>query len=259
LRRAALAAVVLNMTGGTRTAVVTGSSRGIGAGIARELGGPDTRVVVNYRSSADAAAETVDAIEDEGGEAMAVQADVTDPAAVEAMRDRVHDAFAPVDIVVTNAGVNADTQFANMSPADWDRVIDVNLRGMFLSTQAFYEDLQEAGDGRLITISSVVGKQGSFGQANYAAAKSGMLGFTRTLALELAPHGTTANAVAPGYTETDMLDDVPDHVRASLREEIPLDRFASVEDIAAVVGFLASPEAGYITGEVIDVTGGVDL
>jgi 3-oxoacyl-[acyl-carrier protein] reductase len=247
------------MTGGTRTAVVTGSSRGIGAGIARELGDPDTQVVVNYRSSADAAAETVAAIEDAGGEAIAVQADVTDPAAVEAMRERVHDAFGAVDVLVTNAGVNADKQFANMEPADWDRVIDVNLRGMFLSTQAFYDDLQTADHGRLITISSVVGKQGGFGQANYAAAKSGMLGFTRTLALELAPHGSTANAVAPGYTATDMLDDVPDHVRKSLRKEIPLDRFATVEDIAPVVGFLASPAADYITGEVIDVTGGVDL
>ncbi|WP_207587759.1 3-oxoacyl-ACP reductase FabG [Halomontanus rarus] len=242
-----------------RTCVVTGSARGIGRGIAEHLGEEGANVVINYRSSEGAAHDAIAAIEAAGGEAVAAQADVTDRDEVEAMRDLCHEAFGPADVLVNNAGMTADTQFAEMSREEWDRVMDVNLGGMFNCTQTFYDDVWNADEGRLINISSVVGKQGNFGQANYAAAKSGMFGFTRTIALELAQGGSTANCVAPGFTKTDMLETVPDHVLERIISGIPLERLAEVEDVAAVVRFLASEDSSYVTGEVIDVNGGMDL
>ncbi|WP_276254192.1 3-oxoacyl-ACP reductase FabG [Halomontanus rarus] len=242
-----------------RTCVVTGSARGIGRGIAEHLGEEGANVVINYRSSEGAAHDAIAAIEAAGGEAVAARADVTDRDEVEAMRDLSHEAFGPVDVLVNNAGLTADTQFAEMSRDEWDRVMDVNLGGMFNCTQTFYDDIWNADEGRLINISSVVGKQGNFGQANYAAAKSGMFGFTRTIALELAQGGSTANCVAPGFTKTDMLETVPDHVLERIISGIPLERLAEVEDVAAVVRFLASEDSSYVTGEVIDVNGGMDL
>ena len=146
-----------------------------------------------------------------------------------------------------------------MSREEWRDVIDVNLNGMFNVTKTFFEDIKSSDQGRLINVSSIVGKQGNFGQANYATAKSGMFGFTRTIALELAPSGSTANCIAPGFTRTDMLAEVDPDVQESIREKIPLKRFAEVEDITGVVRFLASEDASYITGEVIDVNGAMDL
>ncbi|WP_254769346.1 beta-ketoacyl-ACP reductase [Salinilacihabitans rarus] len=242
-----------------RTCVVTGSARGIGRGIAERLGEEGANVVINYRSSEGPAYETVEAIEDLGGEAIAAQADVTNREEVERMREACHEAFGPADVLVNNAGITADTQFVDMSREEWERVMDVNLGGMFNCTQAFYDDIWNAEEGRLINISSVVGKQGNFGQANYAAAKSGMFGFTRTIALELAQGGSTANCVAPGFTHTDMLETVPQKVLDRIIASIPLERLAEVEDVAATVRFLASEESSYITGEVIDVNGGMDL
>jgi len=242
-----------------RTCLVTGSSRGIGEGIATELGSHGANVVVNCHSAVEAAEETVEDVAAAGGEAIAIQADVTDEDDVQAMRDQVHDVFGPIDVLVNNAGITQDTRFVNMTKEEWDRVLDVHLGGMFLCTKVFYDDISDAEEGRLINISSIVGKQGNFGQANYATAKSGMFGFTRTLALELAPSGSTANAVAPGFTRTQMLDAVPEQVQESIREEIPLGRFGSVQDISCVVRFLAGPDSSYVTGEVIDVNGGMDL
>ncbi|MFC6718746.1 3-oxoacyl-ACP reductase [Natrialbaceae archaeon GCM10025810] len=242
-----------------RTCVITGAGRGIGRGIGIRLGEEGANVVVNYRSSEGSAAETADEVEAAGGNAIIVKADVTDREAVEAMREQCHEAFGPADVLVNNAGITADTQFTEMTREDWDRVMDVNLGGMFNCTQTFYDDIWEADEGRLINISSVVGKQGNFGQANYAAAKSGMFGFTRTIALELAQGGSTANCVAPGFTRTDMVEAVPDKVLDRIIASIPLERLAEVEDIAAVVKFLASEESAYVTGEVIDVNGGMDL
>ncbi|ELZ26374.1 beta-ketoacyl-ACP reductase [Natrinema limicola] len=242
-----------------RTCVITGSARGIGRGIAEHLGAEGANVVINYRSSEDDAYEAVDAIESAGGSAVAAQADVSDRAAVEHMREVCHEAFGQCDVLVNNAGITADKQFTEMSREEWDRVMDVNLGGMFNCTQVFYDDIWNAEEGRLINISSVVGKQGNFGQANYAAAKSGMFGFTRTIALEFAQGGSTANCVAPGFTATDMVTSVPDHVLDRIIAEIPLERLAEVEDIAAVVRFLASEDSSYVTGEVIDVNGGMDL
>ncbi|SDD59823.1 beta-ketoacyl-ACP reductase [Natrinema hispanicum] len=242
-----------------RTCVITGSARGIGRGIAKYLGEEGANVVINYRSSEEDAYEAVDAIESAGGSAVAAQADVSDRAAVEHMREVCHEAFGQCDVLVNNAGITADKQFTEMSREEWDRVMDVNLGGMFNCTQVFYDDIWNAEEGRLINISSVVGKQGNFGQANYAAAKSGMFGFTRTIALEFAQGGSTANCVAPGFTATDMVTSVPDHVLDRIIAEIPLERLAEVEDIAAVVRFLASEDSSYVTGEVIDVNGGMDL
>ncbi|WP_049925127.1 beta-ketoacyl-ACP reductase [Halopiger goleimassiliensis] len=242
-----------------RTCVITGSARGIGRGIAEYLGREGANVVVNYRSSEGSAHEAVDAIESAGGQAVPAQADVTDRDEVEHMREVCHEAFGPADVLVNNAGITADQQFTEMTREEWDRVMDVNLGGTFNCTQAFYDDIWEAEEGRLINISSVVGKQGNFGQANYAAAKSGMFGFTRTIALELAQGGSTANCVAPGFTMTDMLESVPDTVLERIISGIPLERLGEVEDVAAVVRFLASEESSYVTGEVIDVNGGMDL
>jgi 3-oxoacyl-[acyl-carrier protein] reductase len=240
-----------------RTCLVTGASRGIGRAIAEELGAEGASVVVNYRSSEGKAAETVEAVEAAGGEAVAAQADVTDPDAVDAMTERVHEELGPVDVLVNNAGITRDTRFDEMDREQWEAVIDVNLTGAFTTTKALFADLEAAEEGRLINISSVIGQEGNYGQANYAAAKSGLFGFTRSLAKELAPHGSTANCVAPGYTRTEMVEAVGEDIKDRIREDIPLDRFAEVEEIASVVAFLAGEDASYVTGEVIDANGGM--
>ena len=240
-----------------QTCLVTGSSRGIGRGIAKDLAEHGADVVVNYRSSAEKAAAVVDEIEDDGGDAIAVQADVADIGDVEDMCADVHDAFGPIDVLVNNAGITIDKKFENMTREDWDRVMAVNLGGVFNCTKVFWNDVKGADEGRLINISSVVGQQGNYGQANYATTKSGLFGFTRTVALELASHGSTANCVAPGFVETDMLENVPDRVREKILRRIPLDRFAEVEDICGIVRFVASPQSSYMTGQVLAVNGGM--
>jgi 3-oxoacyl-[acyl-carrier protein] reductase len=241
-----------------RTCVVTGSSRGIGRGIAKDLGKHGANVVVNYRSSESEAHDVVDAIEETGGTAIAVQADVCDKAEVEAMAERVQDAFGGTDVLVNNAGITVDKKFENMTREDWDKVIDVNLGGVFNCTHAFFDDLKEADSGRLINISSVVGQQGNYGQANYAATKSGLFGFTRTVALELAKYDTTANCVAPGFVQTDMLDKVPERVQEKILSRIPLNRFATVDDISGIVRFVASEDSSYMTGQILGVNGGME-
>ena len=241
-----------------RTCVVTGSSRGIGRGIAEDLGEHGANVVVNYRSSESEAHDVVDAIEAAGGTAIAVQADVCDKAEVEAMAERVQDAFGGTDVLVNNAGITVDKKFENMTRDDWDKVVDVNLGGVFNCTHAFFDDLKDADSGRLINISSVVGQQGNYGQANYAATKSGLFGFTRTVALELAKYDTTANCVAPGFVQTDMLDKVPERVQEKILNRIPLNRFATVDDISGIVRFVASEDSSYMTGQILGVNGGME-
>ncbi|WP_254837709.1 beta-ketoacyl-ACP reductase [Natronomonas marina] len=246
------------MTLEDRTCVVTGASRGIGRAIAEEFGRHGANVVVNYRSSEGMAAETVDRVEAAGGSAVSTQADVSDAEAVAAMAEATREAFGPADVLVNNAGMTIDKKFENMSPADWQQVIDVNLGGVFNCTNAYFEDIKTAEDGRLINISSVVGQQGNYGQANYATTKSGLFGFTRTLALELASEGSTANCVAPGFVETDMLETVPERVKEKILRRIPLDRFATPEDVAGIVRFVASEDAGYMTGQILAVNGGME-
>jgi len=241
-----------------KTCLVTGASRGIGRGIAEELGEHGANVVVNYRSSEDAAYETRNIIDEGPGNAVVAQANVADFGEVEAMAQATREEFGQVDVLVNNAGITVDTKFENMTKEDWERVIDVNLGGIFNCTKICFDDLCEANNGRLINISSVVGQQGNYGQANYATTKSGLFGFTRTIALEMARDGSTANCVAPGFVETDMLADVPDRVRNQILERIPLDRFAQVEDIVGIVRFLASEESSYMTGQVLGVNGGME-
>ncbi|PSP85507.1 3-oxoacyl-[acyl-carrier-protein] reductase [Halobacteriales archaeon QS_6_64_34] len=241
-----------------QTCVVTGSSRGIGRAIATDLGDHGANVVVNYRSSEAEAQAVVEEIRDAGGDAMAAQADVATADDVRRMREAVTDEFGTVDVLVNNAGITIDKKFENMTREDWDTVIHVNLGGVYNCTDAFYEDLKRADHGRLINISSVVGQQGNIGQANYATTKSGLFGFTRTLALELAHTGATANCVAPGFVETDMLNEVPERVQEKILRDIPLDRFATVEDIAGIVRFVASEESSYMTGQVLGVNGGME-
>jgi len=215
-------------------------------------------VVVNYRTSEDAAHDVVEKIETEGGDAIAVQADIAAEDRVEAMAEVVAETYGSIDVLVNNAGVNVDRKFSNMTRDDWERVVDTNLGGVFNCTKTFYDDVRASENGRVINISSVVGQQGNYGQANYAATKSGLFGFTRTIALELASTNSTANCVAPGFVRTDMLDGVPDRVKEQILERVPLGRFAEVEDITGIVRFLASEESSYMTGQVLAVNGGME-
>ncbi|CAI48454.1 3-oxoacyl-CoA reductase (NADP) [Natronomonas pharaonis DSM 2160] len=241
-----------------QTCLVTGGSRGIGRAVAEELGRNGADVAINYRSSEAAAEATAEAVREEGGNAITVQADISDYEQVEAMRETVTAEFGPLDVLVNNAGITIDKKFENMTKNDWDRVIDVNLGGAFNCTHCFFEDIKSAENGRLINISSVVGQQGNYGQANYATTKSGLFGFTRTLALELASEGSTANCIAPGFVETDMLETVPERVQEKILRRIPLNRFARPEDVSGIVRFVASPDSSYMTGQVIAVNGGME-
>jgi 3-oxoacyl-[acyl-carrier protein] reductase len=241
-----------------RTCLVTGASRGIGRSIALEFARCGADVAVNYRSS-DAEAREVEAIIEENGEtAMCAQADVSEPAEVERMAAEIRDELGDVDVLVNNAGITIDRKFEEMTHDDWQTVLDVNLGGTFNCTKAFFDDIRDADHGRLINISSVVGQQGNYGQANYATSKGGMFAFTRTLALELAASGSTANCVAPGFVRTDMLEKVPERVQDKIREKIPLNRFADTEDIVGIIRFLASDHSSYMTGQVLGVNGGLE-
>lgn len=241
-----------------RTCLVTGASRGIGRGIAIELAENGADVIVNYRSSETEARAVRDEIEAGPGRAVLAQADVSNYDEVQSMYEAVREEFGELDVLVNNAGITADKKFVNMTRDDWERVIEVNLGGVFNCTKVCYEDLRAAEEGRLINISSVVGQQGNYGQANYATSKGGMFAFTRTLALELAAHDSTANCVAPGFVRTDMLEKVPERVQEKIRKKIPLNRFADPEDIVGMVRFLASDHASYMTGQVLGVNGGLE-
>ena len=242
-----------------KTCLVTGGSRGIGRSIAEELAAAGADVAVNYYSSEEAAYDVVDDIESTGGNAAVVHADVSDFEAVRGMADRVHETFGDLDVLVNNAGINIDKRFGDLTPEDWQRVIDINLTGSYNTSRVFFEELRESEEGRIVNISSVIGEMGNIGQANYAASKSGLFGLTRTLAKELAGHRTTVNAVAPGFTWTDMLEEVPEGIREQIKSEIPVGRFAEPEEVSGTVRFLASERSSYITGQVIDVNGGMHI
>ena len=240
-----------------KVAVVTGGSRGIGRAIALELGIQGAKVVVNYHASAGAAEEVVAAIRAAGSEALAVQADVSDPDQVSALFKAVTDAFGRVDILVNNAGITRDNVIMMLKPEDFDAVIDTNLRSAWLCSKAASRSMMKQRSGRIINITSVVGIAGNGGQTNYAASKAGMIGLTKALAKEIASRGVTVNAVAPGFIASDMTAALSEDILKKAIEAIPLGRQGSPEDVAKAVAFLASDDAAYITGQVLVVDGGM--
>jgi 3-oxoacyl-(acyl-carrier-protein) reductase len=240
-----------------RVAVITGGSRGIGRAIALALAEDGADVAINYQRNEALAKEVAQAIQNRGRVAEIYQADVSDPAQVLRMRDAVLTRFERVEILVNNAGINRDKSFVKMDSETWGAVISVNLNGVFYCTKAFLEGMVARGYGRIINISSIVGQMGNFGQSNYAAAKSGLFGLTKTLARELSGKGITVNAVSPGFIETEMVAGIPDNVKEKILAQIPLGRFGKPEEVANAVVFLASEETGYITGQVLSVNGGM--
>jgi 3-oxoacyl-[acyl-carrier protein] reductase len=237
-----------------RVAIVTGASRGIGRAVAMMLGARGAHVIAAARG--EHARETAEAIQAAGGAATAIAADVTDPKAVEAMVAAAQQAGS-VDILVNNAGITRDQLMLRMKRDDWDAVLATNLTAAFTTSQAVLKPMIKQRRGRIINISSVVGQSGNAGQANYAASKAGLIGFTKALALEIASRNVTVNAVAPGLIETDMTRGIAEGAHAAWAEKIPLGRLGTPEDIAAAVCFLASDEAAYITGHVLAVNGGM--
>ncbi|AVX30597.1 3-oxoacyl-[acyl-carrier-protein] reductase [Carboxydocella thermautotrophica] len=240
-----------------KVALVTGASRGIGRAIALAFAQAGADVVVNYSGSADAAQAVVDEIKAMGRRARAVQADVSQPEQVENMVNQVLSDFGRIDILVNNAGITRDGLLLRMKREDWQRVIDINLTGVFLCTKAVLKPMMKQRSGRIINITSVIGLTGNAGQANYAAAKAGIIGFTKSVAREVGSRGITCNAIAPGFIQTDMTGVLGEKVREELLAQIPLERLGQPEDVAAVALFLAGPAASYITGQVINVDGGM--
>jgi 3-oxoacyl-[acyl-carrier protein] reductase len=240
-----------------KVALVTGGSRGIGRATALALAGAGASVVVNYRGNQAAADETVAAIAQAEGRAAAVQADVSVADDVERLFKVATDQFGKVDILVNNAGITRDTLLLRMKDDDFDAVLDTNLRGLFLCTRAALRPMTRARFGRIINITSVVGLAGNAGQANYAAAKAGIIGFTKSAAREMASRNITVNAVAPGYIETELTGVLDEKVRGAILESVPLGRLGTPEDVAGMVCFLASDAAAYITGQTFTVDGGM--
>jgi 3-oxoacyl-[acyl-carrier protein] reductase len=245
------------MTENARTALVTGGSRGIGRAVALKLAKDGCQILLTYVSKPEAAEEVCREIESMGGKARAYALDIGDREAIETFfRDEIKDKNR-VDILVNNAGMTWDGLIVRMKPEQWEKILRVNLSGAFYCLQEAAKIMMRQRSGRIINISSVVGQSGNAGQANYVSAKSALIGLTKTAAQELAPRGITVNAVAPGFVATDMTSGLNEEVAATYLERIPLKRFGTGEDIAAAVSFLASEGAGYITGQVIGVNGGL--
>ncbi len=242
-----------------KVAVVTGSSRGIGRAIAVRLAEGGARVVVNYRSDQSGAEEVVAHISAGGGQAIAVQADISDSKQAQALIDAAKEAFGQVDILVNNAGTTRDTLLMRMSEEDWDVVIDTNLKGTFNCIKAVSRQMVRQRYGRIVNITSVSGLAGNVGQANYASAKAGLIGLTKTVAKELGSRGITCNAVAPGYVHTELTASLPPELVQQAIDRTPLARVGRVEDMAAAAAFLASDDAAFITGQVVAVDGGLSI
>ncbi len=243
----------------SRVALVTGGSRGIGRAIAQLLATQGHRVALNYTTNEVAANAAVEAIAAAGGSAIAVQADVGDPDSVTAMFATVDERLGSVEILINNAGITRDALVLRMGVEAWDEVIETNLRSVYLVSKAALRGMLRARWGRIVSISSVSGVAGNPGQANYAASKAGIIGFTKSVAREVGSRGITVNAVAPGFIETDMTNALGDEITTAVRERIALGRLGQPEEVAAAVGYLASDDASYVTGHTLVVDGGIAL
>lgn len=241
-----------------RVALITGGSRGIGRATAHHFARAGARLVIADVAD-DAGRKTVAQLTDQGAEAIFTHTDVSDRASTDAMAEAALDAFGQIDILVNNAGITRDATLKKMSAEDFDRVLDVNLKGVFNATKSVLPPMLEAAYGRIINAASVVGLYGNFGQTNYVASKAGVIGMTRTWARELGRKGITVNAVAPGFIATEMVASVPEKVINQLKERTPLGRLGEAADIANAYGFLASEDASFITGTVLSVDGGLVL
>ena len=245
----------MNLTG--KVALVTGASRGIGQATAIELAKAGADIIGNFMGNEAGAQETVEAIEALGRKAIKIKANVGDADDVQAMVDEAHATFGHIDILVNNAGITRDGLLIRMKDSDWDEVLNINLKGVYLVTKAVAKLMVKQRAGRIINMTSVSGVTGNVGQANYAAAKAGVIGFTKTCAKELAARGITVNAIAPGFIETAMTDVLPEKIKEGIAATVPLGRMGQPEEIAGVVTFLASDFASYITGQVLNVDGGM--
>ncbi|HJH10889.1 MAG TPA: 3-oxoacyl-[acyl-carrier-protein] reductase [Metalysinibacillus jejuensis] len=241
----------------TKTAVVTGASRGIGRAIALKLAQDGANVVVNYSGSQAKAEEVVAEIKALGQQAIAVQANVADADEVKALMGAAMDAFGSIDILVNNAGITRDNLLMRMKEDEWDSVMATNLKGVFLCTKAVARQMMKQRAGRIINVASIVGVAGNAGQANYVAAKAGVIGLTKTTAKELAARNILVNAVAPGFIATDMTEELPQDVKDAMLTQIPLAKLGQPEDVANVVAFLASEGANYMTGQTLHIDGGM--
>lgn len=242
-----------------KVALVTGGSRGIGRATVIELAKSGADVAINYAGSEEAAKQLALEVEGMGRKAITIQTNVASSAEVGEMVKKVIEEFGQIDILVNNAGITKDNLIMRMKEEDWDAVIDVNLKGVFNCIKAVTRQMMKQRSGRIINMSSVVGVMGNAGQANYVAAKAGVIGLTKTTARELASRGITVNAIAPGFIETDMTSSLGEEVNESILSQIPLGRMGSPEDIAKMVRFIASDEAAYVTGQIIHVDGGMAM
>lgn len=242
-----------------RVALVTGASRGIGRAIAETLAAGGHRVAVNFLRAGDEAGVVVEAIRGAGGEAVAVGADVGTDTGVAELFAAVEESFGPVEVLVNNAGIVRDNLLLRMGTADWDDVIATNLRSVYLCTKTALRPMLKARWGRVISVTSVSGLSGNAGQANYAAAKAGIVGFTKSVAKEVGSRGITVNAVAPGFIETDMTSSIDEAAQELARNQITLGRFGTPQEVSAAVGYLASEQAAYVTGQVLVVDGGLTI
>jgi 3-oxoacyl-[acyl-carrier protein] reductase len=240
-------------------AIVTGGGRGIGRAVAVRLAEEGANVAISYRSNDEAAEEAAEAVRAAGVKCEVFKGDVSEPDDVEALFKGVSDVFGRIDILVNNAGITRDNLMMRMKSEEFDEVLRTNLGGTYRCTRAALRPMVRARWGRIVNVSSVVGLVGNAGQANYAASKAGIIGFTKSVAREIAQRGITANAVAPGYVETELTGSLPENVKEAIRTQVPMGRFGEAEEVAEVVAFLAGEGAGYVTGQTIAVDGGMTM